>query len=186
MPNYSRIVEQSIAAAPQFFADVPEVFGFLEAEYGYRLHAERVENIDWVPDTCAEVVYLNRKRHPAKIAVKVSWTFHTAAIDVVFLELQRPGVFNEASDVMGSVFLRTLAEVLGQQDDPAFLLGDADQVDGRTINERVKIVQANLRGVLEGLAIATERYAAAILRGDTTILPEVKRYYADKRQSFKI
>lgn len=185
MPDYPRIVEQSIATVPQFFADTTEVFGFLETTYGYRLHAERVEDIDWVPDTYAEVVYLNRGRQPAKVAVKVSWQFHTAAIDIVFFELQRPGILNDAQDIPGSIFLHALAEVLGHQDDPTFLLGDTDRVHGRVINERAKILQTNLRGVLEGLATATERYAADILRGDTSIFPEVLRYYAQKRQSLQ-
>jgi len=73
--------------------------------------------------------------------------------------------------------LYTLAEMRGHADDAAFLLGDTDRVDGRSINARVKVVQANLRGVLDGLAVATERYAADILRGDTAPLAEAMRSY---------
>jgi hypothetical protein len=111
------------------------------------------------------------------------WLYHTAAVDVQFLELRSLGVYNDATDVAGSIFLHTLAEVLGHADDPAFLLGDTDQVGGWTINRRVKIVQANMRGVLEGLAAATKRYADAVLKGDTLILPEAQQYHRQKRSS---
>jgi hypothetical protein len=183
VPEYPRIVEQSLAATPQFFADVRETFLFLETEYGYRRYAERIENLDWVPDTFAEVIYLDRGRSPAKIAIKVLWSLHNAIIDIQFLELRRPGIFNNATDVVSGVFLHMLAKVLGHSNDPAFLLGDTDQVGGWATNRRIKVVRTNLRGVLEGLALATRRYADAVLRGDTRILPEVQKYYTQKLPS---
>jgi phosphoribosylaminoimidazole (AIR) synthetase len=42
------------------------------------------------------------------------------------------------------------------------------------------LIDTNLAGILEGLARATQRYAAAMLAGDTSEFPEVVRFSAKK------
>ncbi len=179
MPDYARLHEQSLAAVPQFDADARETFAFLELTYGYHFHGSRLDSADDVRDANARVLYLG----PA-VEVEIYWYFSTAGLGVAFAQtpapwtsLQRRVFFGDLKDAMPAARLYTLAEMRGHADDAAFLLGDTDQVDGRSINTRVKVVQANLRGVLDGLAVATERYAADILRGDTAPLAEAMRSY---------
>lgn len=48
------------------------------------------------------------------------------------------------------------------------------------MSRRFKLLQADLPGIVQRLAQATERYARAILQGDTSQFAEVMLFYTQK------
>lgn len=180
MPDHPLIRKWSLATLSQFYAQVSEAFAFLTTTYGYRLHAQRAEDLEYAQDARASVSYLGER-----VEVSIEWAFAEASIDVVFTELQiekvspkqRSFADDKLKDAARAISLRTLAEHLGHADDPDL---PPRGYDGRVTNKRFKRLQADLRGVLDGLARATERYADDIVRGDTAVFPEVMRAYTEK------
>lgn len=174
MPDYPQIYDWSLAALPQFYAQAGEAFASLTTTHKYRLHAQRAEDLEYVQDARASVSFLGKH-----VEVSIEWAFAGADIDVVFIELktekvspmQRSFVDDKLKDAARAISLRALAEHLGHADDPDLL----PKGYGRITNKRFNRVQADLRGVLDGLARATERYAGDIVRGDTRIFPDVMR-----------
>lgn len=170
----------SLAAIPQFHAQAGEAFAPLMAKHKYRLHAQRAEDLEHGQDARASVSYLGER-----VEVSIEWAFAEAYISVVFIELQVPRVSpkqrsfvdDKLKDAARAISLRALAEQVGHADDP-----DLPPKQGRrhTTNAQFKRLQSDMRGVLDGLARATERYASDILRGDTSIFPDVRRAYTEK------
>jgi hypothetical protein len=72
-----------------------------------------------------------------------------------------------------------LAEVLGVQNEPDFLLKDVENF--RKHKKHVKLIGTNRRDIIAGLARATQTYASDILKGDTSIFPKVIDYYQAKQ-----
>jgi hypothetical protein len=67
----------------------------------------------------------------------------------------------------------------GHTDDPDFLLGFYDgYAYFKKTKQRAQLIDTRLPDVLAGLARAAQRYAAAILQGDTSLFPEAMAYYA--------
>lgn len=185
MPDVKAMQAHALATLPVFYAQVEQTFAFLPATYHYLLHEQRVESSSFFPDARAQVIYLGDK-----VEVDIVWGFASAAIFVTLVELQLPGVspskrygWGEVAGAARAIRLESLAAVRGHGDDPDFLLGDIDRVDGRSTNKRFKLLENNLSGVVDGLARATERYASDILRGDTSIFSEVMAYHTEKRRA---
>jgi hypothetical protein len=185
MPDDRLIYQYARAAAPEFTEHVIQAFAFLETAYGYRLQERCIDTNEDARDTQARVTYASER-----VAVSLAWFLADAAISVSFIQLAQPYTmpsravfFGETHGAARAFTLYTLAEMLGHADDPDFVLGDADRVDGRSVNKRSKLLQTNLPGIIQGLAQASERYARDILRGETSVFPAVMRYNAQKMQS---
>lgn len=170
--------------APTFFALTRAAFRFLEERFGYRLENEAVEGLDDWRDVRANVRYLGER-----VAVTVEWSYADGYIVVTFAELRSPWVRPAHTDPLGTnagmplrVDLDTLAMMAGQADDPDFLLHGHSAMGRRSFSECHQVIDRNLPGVIEGLARATQRYAANIVAGDTSRLPEIVRFYAQEHQ----
>ena len=194
MPDDKAIWAHGLANVSTFFAEVERAFAFLTGTFHFALaettstlhEARPTDTLDTILDAQAVVVYLSDH-----IEVDIVWGFHLATIHIAFIEVQTPGERparwhlwdKEYPNSARGIRLDSLAAVRGHEDDPDFLLGNLDRVDGRSINRRFKLLQTNLTGVVDGLARATERYASDILRGDTSVFPEVMAYYTEERRA---
>lgn len=79
-----------------------------------------------------------------------------------------------------AVSLYDLADMLGHESDPDFLLKGVDNF--RTRKRRMRTIESQLPEVLAGLARATRTYASSIVQGDTSIFPEVMKFYVAKQK----
>jgi hypothetical protein len=171
MPNEEVIRTRAVATAPEFYAHVARAFAFLTSTYGYRLATQDITAIDDVRDTQVVVKYIS-----AHLEVDVIWGVVSVSVSVQFATL--PPLAHGASieDVvrpkLSQIRLEHLAAVRGHANDPDFIQGDLDHVNGRIINKRFQFIQAHLTAIINGLARATERYGSEILRGDTSIFPQ--------------
>ncbi len=173
--------------ASTFYALVQEAFHFLEEQYGYRLASTTLDGTKDFRDTVAKVIYVGER-----VAVRVDWYRADAGIAVGFVALRDPGVLPVRWNFLGTdpnappaVTLFTLAEMQGHTQDPDFLLGDPAGTGKPKLAARHRLVETNLAGILAGLARATQRYAADILAGDTSCLPDAMRLYAQKTMRYK-
>ncbi|HEU5346076.1 MAG TPA: hypothetical protein VFU60_17145 [Ktedonobacterales bacterium] len=186
MPDEKAIYEFSHAHVAEYYALVTRAFAFLpDKKYKCRLRAQELESIDFYPDTHALVAYVGEH-----VEVDVRWDFPEARVYVSFLELRVPRVranafspFDKDAGKARAMHLDEVAHVLGHADDPDFLLGDPNAIGGRDITRRFKLLQTNFSGALEGLARATERYGAKILKGDKTLFSEVDAHREELRKA---
>jgi hypothetical protein len=183
MPDEKLMREFSLANVPSFYARVAEAFAFLPATYKCELSAQTLDAIDGFRDTQAKVVYVGEK-----IEVDIVWSFASALISVNFVELLIPYVSPFDSHVRPKerprvITLFDLAAARGHGDDPALTLGDGFQTGGRITNKRFKLLHNDMAGVIAGLARATERDASDILRGDTSIFPEVLARFNERKRA---
>lgn len=169
-----------------FFAETTTSFHFLETEYGYRQLEKLTEDLHHFQDARASVRYVN-----ARVGIEVQWSFADGIIDVYFIDLLQAGVFPAASSpyplrdrphVAKTIGLSTLAEMLGQSDDPDFLL--KKMYSSRTRNRRMKTIESSMSEVLTGLARATQTYAQPILQGDTSIFPKTMKFYLELEKKY--
>jgi hypothetical protein len=168
--------------APTFFALAQTSFHFLEEQYGYRLESTTVAELQYAVDACASVSYLGEH-----VAVGVTWMYAEGYVSVGFVELRtlwvRPAQANTLRadlDMPLAIYLDTLATRAGQAKDPDFLLHGRGSLGRRSMEACRRLVDTNMAGVIEGLARATQRYAADILAGDISRFPEVVRFHAQE------
>jgi len=166
----------------RFYIETRETFAFLEEQFEYLHQQPSIENANDPRDEKVVVPYLSNNS-----GVEIEWYFASSTISVVFIELQQPYTFPMKRVAIGKragaarvISLNTLAEMLGFRSNAFFLLGDIDNVMPSKCNRRAKLIQANMQGVLDGLAQATQLYATPILNGDTSLFPEVMQYYTQK------
>ena len=171
--------EEARLLAARFYPEVREAFGFLETTYGYRFMADSLSWPGDARDTQADVTFAGEH-----IGVRIRWYFSSGNIAVSFRKLQTPwqyaeGLSDEERRAHLPVFtdLYALARFLGTAQDPDFLLGDVWNVYESKCKKRDALIKNNLRGVLEGLARATQRYAGHILQGDSSQFAEVRAFY---------
>lgn len=181
MPDDGLIHAYTLATAPEFFAQVEQAFAFLTTSYGYRVAAQEVTAIEDLRDT--QVVACVLRDHQE---VDVIWDVVSVTVSVLFATLPPLAAGVRIEDVsrpkLSLMRLEDLAAVRGHVDNPDFLQGDLDHVNGRIINKRFKFIQAHLTDIIDGLARATERYASDVLRGDTSMFPQVRAYYLEKME----
>jgi hypothetical protein len=166
-----------------FFSEATEAFQFLEHQYGYQRQEGQIKSPDDIRDTAALLSYVG-----TRVGVQISWYFADAFIGVAFVELQQPGVFPQnysfypvkQENLMKAIDLYTLSEIYGVQQNQDFLLQDTD--NPRKYKKHAKLIQTNRKGIIAGLARATQIYAAAILQGDTFLFPDVMHYYIAKHK----
>jgi hypothetical protein len=170
---------------PEFTEQVLQSFAFLETAYGYRLYEHRMNDPEDARDAQASVTYVSER-----VAVSLTWSLSSVAIGVSFIQLDQPYTMparvvfvGESHGAARAIELYTLADMLGHADDPDFVLGDGDRVDGRSVSRRFKLVQTDFADVVQRLARATERYARDILQGKTGRFPETMRHYTQKLQA---
>lgn len=184
MPDYEVIRRHAVATAPEFFTQVARAFGFLSTAYGYHLATQEITAIDDVRDTQVIVKYVGEH-----LEVDVIWDVVSVSVAVLFATLpplaQRVRIEDVARPKLGVMRLEDLAAVRGHADDPGFMQGDLDHVNGRIINKRFTFIQAHLTDIIDGLARATEHYASDILRGDVSIFPEVQAYYRQRVEALR-
>jgi hypothetical protein len=183
MPDDEVIRKHAVATAPEFFAHVTRAFNFLTSTYGYRLASQDITAINDVRDTQVVVKYTHDH---LDLEVDVIWDVVSVGVSVLFATLPplAPGASTEdiVRPQLSLMRLQDLAAVRGHGDDPDFLQGDRDHVNGRIINKRFQLIQAHLTDIIDGLARATERYGSEILRGDTSIFPQVRAYYLQRME----
>lgn len=165
-----------------FWAETAEAFQFLEHQYDYqRLEGSTTSN-PWT------VISRYVGSH---IGIQVVWNSHASTINVAFIELVQPGVFPPVSsffpltqdiDAAKAVYLSDLADMFGPgtNQDPDFLLQGNKHYWSPLHKKRLETIDKNMRGVLAGLARATETYASAILHGDTSMFPGVMHAHGKK------
>jgi hypothetical protein len=168
--------------ASTFFALVQASFHFLEERYGYRLERTTVPELPYSAGDHDTVSYLGER-----VAVDVDWTWAMGYIGMGFVELRtpwgRPAHVNSLRtdlDMPLGISLDTLAAMAGAAKDPDFLLHGRGRLGRRSIGAGRRLVDTNMAGVTEGLARATQRYAADILAGDTSRFPEAVRFHAQE------
>jgi hypothetical protein len=180
------IYEHAHNNVANYYGLVAETFAFLPEKYKkykYKLDEQRLDGIDFWPDMEALMMYVGEK-----IEVDVIWSCANAAISVRFVELFIPRVSPYNRHVLAKAHPRVanldeIAELRGHADDPDFLLHDNSPVtDIQHINwraynkaqsKRFELLETNFKGVLEGLARATERFASDVLKGDTALFAEI-------------
>ncbi len=170
--------EEAHLLAATFHAEVREAFRFLETTYGYRYIAESLSCPEDARDTQAEATFAGEH-----MGVRVYWYFSSGNISVGFRKLQTPWQYaeelsEEERRAQLPVFtdLYSLARFLGTAHDPDFLLGDVWNVYESKCKKRDALIKNNMRGVLEGLARATQRYAGHILQGDSSQFAAVRTF----------
>ena len=175
--------------ASQFFQITKECFSFLEDHYGYHFATMQIDDPEYFQDATAKVVYVNDT-----VGIEMYWYFSSGFIDVLFAELLTPGEFpprvklfeNSAwkrlPNAPKSITLSTLAQVLQADNDPAFLLKEYENLMPSKCIRRAKIIDTNMQSVMEGLAVATQKFATPILQGDISLFPQVIQYYTSLMQ----
>jgi hypothetical protein len=165
---------------------VHEAFGFLETTYGYRFIEEALAQPGDARDTQADVTFAGEH-----MGVRVRWYFSSGIIAASFRKLQTPWQYADTlSDaerrIQLPVFadLYALARFLGAAQDPDFLLGDVWNVYQSKCKKRDALIKTNMRGVLDGLARATQRYAGHILQGDSSQFAEVRAFYDTHKDDY--
>lgn len=171
--------EEARILSEGFYPEVLAAFGFLETNYGYRFVDERLMWPEDYRDSEAQVRFVG-----ADMGVMAAWYFTSGIINVYFRKLHTswhyPEELNEEerrSRLPVSISLYSLARYLGSAQDPDFVLGDIWNVYESKCKKRDALIKGNLRGVLAGLARATERYADAILNGDSSQFAQVAAYH---------
>lgn len=158
----------------KFYTETKRSFKFLEADYGYKLISAGMENENYYPDTISVVRYLGKK-----IGVEIYWYFASAVIGVAITEVTRENQFPPEKRFWGksrgearAINLHTFADMLGKSD--LFILKKLRSTKMSDVKKRGKVINENLRGVLENLAEILQAEAKDILLGDTTIFSAVQ------------
>jgi hypothetical protein len=179
--------------AKSFFAETTEAFHFLEQQYEY----QRLEGFIQYPGIPRERAAISRYVG-SRVGVEIGWDMDNATLSVAFLEQLQAGLFPESRSfsptalrpgVARAISLANLVDLLGPgtRQDPDFLLKDyldcqsIRELD-RAVRENHQMIRENTRGILAGLAHATQAYASAILHGDTTMFSDVMNYGWAKRE----
>lgn len=166
-----------------FFAETRESFLFLEHQYSYKRLEGHIDHPDDERDALALSEYVG-----SQVGVRISWGFANVSMDVAFIQLFQSEIFPEESsffpltrpNVSNAISLYSLAERLGTSHDPDFVLKDIDKPRQRY--KRAQLIRSNMHEIVAGLARATQTYATPILKGDTSIFPEVMDYYLAKQK----
>ncbi|HEX9036179.1 MAG TPA: hypothetical protein VF808_04230 [Ktedonobacterales bacterium] len=163
----------------QFFREVRESFAFLKSAYKYYGPAsEKIEGPTDYRDTTAIAAYTHYR-----MRVKVGWYISSGNAYVRFETPQIRNGLPTAQEVEARraaypyfMDLYGLARLLGKAEDPDFLLGDVWNHYESKSRKRRELLENDLRGVLDGLARATERYASHVLAGDSSQFAAVYAY----------
>jgi len=160
----------------KFFQETQQIFKFLETEFGCKLVSSGIENKDYYPDAMAFVRYAGRK-----VGIQISWFFQTAAMNIALVDLPKTNEFPSKMRFWGesrggarAINLYTLADMYGKSSE--FLLKSLRSTKMSDIKKRGKIIDENIRGVLENLAMILQKQAHDILAGDTSIFSEVQKH----------
>lgn len=167
-----------------FFVETLKVFHFLETKYAYQRLERKIIYPEYSRDTAALVRYVG-----SNVGVQIIWGIADGFVGVNLVELLQTGVFPTAvslfpfkdqSNQAKAISLYDLADMLGHKDDPDFLLKGIDNF--RTHKRRMRTIESQVPEVLAGLARAVQTYATPILQGDTSIFPQVMRFYVAKQK----
>jgi len=148
-----------------------DAFSFLEKQHGYKLKLTNIENIEYFPDAEAVVKYVS-----SNIEIEVFWYFASAVVGVVFIELKNGDFPSGKLNIVNLINLYSLLGYLNQGKDNTMLLKDTQSITISKIKKREKIINENMKGVLENLAEAVRTNAIDIITGDTTIFAAVQKY----------
>lgn len=154
----------------KFLLEATKAFSFLENEYGFIVSTD-LQSPNYFPDSEAVVSY-----YSSKIGIKVFWYFASAVIGVAFAELEDGKFPNNQSKDISIINIYALVDVINQGKDDTFLLKDISDTTISKIKRREKIINEDMRGVLDNLSRVVKKYAINIINGDTSIFPVVKKY----------
>ena len=172
-----------------FYEEVKQQFSFLQ-DYGYSFYDNTIRDQSYYRDTTAIVQYIGET-----IGIEIYWYFAGARIGVAFKEAKKhefpkESIFfyysslKEPLDLAISrgITLNDFVNYIGECDNPLLLLKygkDGHYETRRHVNARAKIINENLSGVISGLAKATHELAIDIIKGDSSIFPEIMKYHTD-------
>jgi hypothetical protein len=179
------IVESEAVAIP-YWAEARAAFTFLTRKYSfYGPTDEKIDGVSDGRDTIPMISY-----HARRMDVVIGW-FITS--QYIYVQFRLPPINNlvteperEARRTAPTTYmdLYALARYLGKADDPDFMLGDVWNLYESASKKRQAIIDSNRRGVVEGLARATERYASHVLTGDYSQFSDVAAYYETHRDDY--
>jgi hypothetical protein len=144
----------------QFFNETLVQFEFLEKEHGYKMVERRIRADDHFPDSEAIVQYIS-----PLISIEIFWYFASAVIGVVFIRIEKGKIPNNP-DIIN---LYELANYLSEGKEDMFLLKDTLNVQISKIKMREKLINKDLKGIVENIAAGTRRYATNLIQGDTAL-----------------
>ena len=165
----------------EFFNEVSRQFTFLD-ELGFTKSSASIDNPCYFPDKEAIVKYVG-----STIGIGIYWSYASAVIGIYFFELddgKQPEKIYFGSEYPGAkkaIKLYSLADYYNQINCEYFLLSYPNNVMLSKINERAKIIDKNLAGVIAGLIRAMNDLASKIIKGDASIFDAIISYEVERR-----
>ncbi len=148
-----------------------EVFHFLENEYGYTRKELERRDFEYPTDAEVFIIYFSRK-----VAVEVVWAIVENDVAIGLYELEN-GKMPEKFSVYGhkgfgrSINFNSLVRMLTD--------GKVKSPIPRSFNKAEEMIRTNMGGILEILAERLKKYASNILKGDTSIFPDVQKHHRE-------
>ena len=165
----------------QFSSKFQEHFYFLESEYGYIRGELKKCDFHYPQDAYVAIPYLGRN-----VGVQIIWSINNGYMTVIFAELENhkiPVKISFYGDVgyWRAIKLESLIDVICPekiilplpQITPKISFAETE----RRINKSTEMIRTDMGGILEGFAKILKEVGSEILKGDTSMFPDVQAYH---------
>jgi hypothetical protein len=146
-----------------------KIFYFLESDYGYTINELEKRNFKYPLDAEVLINYSGKN-----IAVSVFWYLSESYIGIGLYELQDGKITEKVSFYGDEGYSRAI-----NFDSLVMMLtkGKVKSTIPRNVDKAHEMVRKDMAGILKTLAGRLKKYAPEILKGDTSIFPQVQEYH---------
>jgi len=154
------------------FADKTiEAFHFLEKEYGYKRKKLKKRDFEYPIDAEVYIRYFSKK-----VAIEVVWSIGNLNVAVGLYELHKGKIPDDVSfygheGFARGISLNSLVRMITK--------GKVKSPIPRGLEKSKAMIETNMDGILKTFAEWLKKYAPEILKGDTSIFPQVQQYHRE-------
>jgi hypothetical protein len=155
----------------EFETKTIEAFHFLEKEYGYKRKKLKRKYFDYPGERTVSIQYFSKN-----VAVEIDWYIGDGNMAVGLYELQKGKIPENVSFYGHEGYARgiNLDSLIGM-----ITKGKVKSPIPRGLEKAVEMIRTDMGGILETFADRLKKYAHEILKGDTTIFPQVQKYHRE-------
>lgn len=158
----------------EFFRETELAFRYLETDCEFKLLSKSIEEQNDIREKNLSVRYLSQK-----ISIEISWVLSSTSLDIFLIENVEKNKFPSQKQFLGkprnyarAISFYTYMSYLDKEE--VLLLKSIRSVETADIAKRTKIINADLKGIIENLAESLRKYAQPIILGDTSDFSKVQ------------
>jgi hypothetical protein len=158
-----------------------EAFHFLESQYGYCRNELERSGFESLRDAEVFIQYFSKK-----VAVEVTWAIGASSIAVGLYELKKRkipekvsfyGDYGYARAINLDSLVRMLTDGKVTSPLPEYLIDISFAEMCRRAEKATEMIRKDIGSILKTLADRLKEYGADILKGDTSIFPQVQKHH---------